>query len=80
MLEWEEAVISSWEQESSSHPGSTTCQQVFIIHFSNQQKPVFLMHDTLVWIRIRGSMALTKWILIRIMIFSSVTFQMPAKN
>jgi len=59
VLEWEEALVSSWEPESSSHPGSTTYQRVFIIHFSTQQKLVFLMHDSLVWIRIRRSMPLT---------------------
>jgi len=39
------------------------------------------IHDILVWIRIRGSMPLTNgsgsWI--RILLFSSLTFKMPAK-
>jgi hypothetical protein len=49
---------------------------------------VFRIHDILVWIRIRGSMPLTSgsgfgfgsgsWIWI--LIFSSLTFKMPAKN
>jgi hypothetical protein len=43
---------------------------------------VFWNHDILVWIRIRGSMPLTNgsgsWI--RILLFSSLTFKMPAKN
>jgi hypothetical protein len=47
-------------------------------------RPVLRIHDILGWIRIRGSMSLTNgsgsgsWI--RILIFSSLTFQMPAKN
>ncbi len=44
--------------------------------------PVFRIHDIFVWIRIRGSMPLTNgsgsWI--RILLFSSLTFKMPAKN
>ncbi len=36
VMEWEEVLVSSWEPESSSHPGSSTNQQVIIIHFSNQ--------------------------------------------
>ncbi len=46
--------------------------------------PVFRIHDILVWIRIqiRGSMPLTNgsgsWI--RILLFSSLTIKMPAKN
>jgi hypothetical protein len=48
--------------------------------------PVFRIHDILVWIwiRIRGSMPLTNgsglgsWI--RILLFSSLTFKMPAKK
>ncbi len=49
---------------------------------------VFRIHDILVWIRIRGSMPLTNgsgfgsgstsWI--RILLFSSLTFKMPAKK
>ncbi len=44
--------------------------------------PVFRIHDILVWIRIRGSMPLTNgsgsWIWI--LLFSSLTFKIPAKN
>ena len=53
---------------------------------SRIKKPVFRIHNILGWIqiRIRGSMPLTKgfgsgsriWILL----FSSLTFKMPAKN
>ncbi len=45
---------------------------------------MFRIHDILVWIRIQGSMPLTNgsgsgsWI--RILLFSSLTFKMPAKN
>jgi hypothetical protein len=43
---------------------------------------VFRIHDILGWIRILGSMLLTNgsgsWI--RILLFSSLTFKMPAKN
>ncbi len=48
------------------------------------KKPVFRIHDILGWIRIRilGSMLLTNgfgsWI--RILLFSSLTFNMPAKK
>jgi hypothetical protein len=47
-------------------------------------KAVLRIHDILGWIRIRGSMPLTNgfgsgsWI--RILLFSSLTFKMPAKN
>jgi hypothetical protein len=50
--------------------------------------PVLQIHDILGWIRIRGSIPLTNesgsgfgsesWI--RILLFSSLTFKMPAKN
>jgi hypothetical protein len=56
------------------------------VHFLNSvfQKSVLRIHDILGWsrIRIRGSMPLTNgsgsWI--RILLFSSLTFKMPAKN
>jgi hypothetical protein len=47
-------------------------------------KAVLQIHDILEWIRIRGFMPLTNgfgsgsWI--RILLFSSLTFKMPAKN
>jgi hypothetical protein len=45
---------------------------------------VFRIHDIFVWIRIRGSMTLTNGSgsgsLIRILLFMSLTFKMPAKN
>jgi hypothetical protein len=46
--------------------------------------PVFRIHDILGWIRIRGSMPLTNgsgsgsWT--RVLLFSSLTFKMQAKN
>ncbi len=51
-------------------------------HLENRRRAVFRIHDILVWIRIRESMPLTNgsgsWI--RILLFSSLTFKMPAKN
>ncbi len=39
MMEWEEVLVSSWEQESFSHPGFTTDQQVIIIiHVSESEE------------------------------------------
>jgi hypothetical protein len=57
-----------------------------VLHGPNIYKAVLRIHDILGWIRILGSMPLSNgsgfgsgsWI--RILLFSSLTFKMPAKN
>jgi hypothetical protein len=81
--------IATFHCVSFSSVSIVSCFQYFGQHFEifwkkSTLSTVFRIHDILGWIRISGSMPLTNgsesgsWI--RILLFSSLTFKMPAKN
>ncbi len=73
--------ISSTHKHKTPFFSADQCKKCFS---RNQCYAVLRIHDILGWIRIRGSMPLTNgsgsgsWI--RILLFSSLNFKMPAKN